>query len=296
MLSTVQAKLGDGSPIPWVGFGTYLCSDEQVSSSCTYALNNGYKHIDSAEGYRTEVAVGKVLSELEVKPFVTTKLWPGMGDNAKNYDAVIQSALDSRQKLGVPIIDLYLIHAPFAGPSGPSGRIEQWRALVELQSRGVCRSIGVSNYSVAHLTEIEAAGLPKPAANQLEIHPLCQHKDIVAYCRERGILVIAYSSLAPLSDWRPGQTSAKTDSTDSTESPLFTSLAAKYGVTTSQLLLRWALQSGFPILPKSNRPARIDLNMDLFGFNIDVDDMSSIDALDENKTFAWPSGDPCLTP
>lgn len=296
-----QAQLGDGNRIPWIGFGTYLCTNEEVERACFDALESGYTHLDTAEGYHTEQNIGNVLSRMgQDKPFVTTKLWPGMNDNIKLFDEVVESCELSLKKLGVDKIDLYLIHAPFAGPEK---RIEQWKAMVYLRDHGKCRSIGVSNYSISHLEEIKQSGLPLPAANQLELHPLCQHLDIINYCRANGILPIAYSSLAPLSDWRVGQRSAKSsvpyDPTTPTPPPhvlLIASLAAKYTITPSQLLLRWALQHGYPILPKSVHRERIVSNRDLFGFEISNEDMKGLDALEQNTPYAWPTGDPCLTP
>lgn len=309
-----MALLGDSKVIPWIGFGTYLCTENEVETSGQIALNIGYKHIDTAEGYKTEQSVGNLLklrlnsslnlnlSESITLPFITTKLWPLKSDgNPKSYDEVIRSCEISLEKLGIPSIDLYLIHAPFGNKLS---RIEQWKALIFLQESGKCKSIGVSNYSVQHLEEIREANLPLPSANQLELHPLCQHKDIVSYCKLNNILPIAYSSLAPLSDWRPGQRSGKLQESyynPNSESnlrkiELFNTLATKYNITPAQLLLKWGLQHGYPILPKSNHESRIQLNFELNHFTIDEDDMNLLNELDENKPFAWPIGDPCLTP
>mmetsp|Transcript_6875 Transcript_6875/g.11449 ORF Transcript_6875/g.11449 Transcript_6875/m.11449 type:complete len:313 (+) Transcript_6875:90-1028(+) len=306
---TAQVPLRDGNVIPVIGFGTYLISKDQAKAACSAALTADYKHIDTAQGYKNEEEIGKSIKAWvksgKERPFITTKLWPGMKPGEVNYDATIEACNSSLTKLGIDKIDLYLIHAPFAGSTG---RIEQWKALMQLKESGKCKSIGVSNFNVKHLQEIEAAGLPLPAVNQLEVHPLCQQREIVEYCRGKGILVIAYSSLAPLSSWRPGQNSGKAPISTPVEgttqgnavpeaaTALFRHLSDKYGVSEAQLLFRWALQRQFPILPKSVSPERIQQNLDLFGFAIDDEDMLRLDSLDQQRTYAWPMGDPCLTP
>lgn len=195
-------------------------------------------------------------------------------------------------------MDLYLIHAPFS-----STRLDQWRACLELQRLGLCRSVGVSNYAQRHLDEIEAAGLELPAVNQVELHPLNTKDDLRQYMAARSILPIAYSSLAPMSSWRETKIdecgaikgSAKSAELVRAASP-FLSMAANYNVTEAQLLLRWAVQQGFPVLPKSSRPERMMENNDIFGFNIDSADMSLLSGMDRGLALAWENGDPCNTP
>lgn len=293
-----MAKLGDGKLIPWIGFGTYLSTGEDVRSSCVTALEVGYQHIDTAEGYKTEEDLGDVIIHSKNKPFITTKLYPTTSSGPKSFDEVVSSLESSLLKLKLTTVDLYLIHAPMAGKEG---RIEQWRALLYLQSIGKCSSIGVSNYSVSHLEEIRTAGLPLPAANQLELHPLCQHKDIIQYCLEHNILPIAYSSLAPLGAWRVGQKSRKSNETDLIEDSvllLLEEMAAKYNITCAQLLLRWSLQHGYPVLPKSTHHNRIVENFDISSEDktISVMDMNILDGLDQDMALAWASGDPCKFP
>jgi 2,5-diketo-D-gluconate reductase A len=294
-----MALLRDGNTLPWIGYGTYLCSESDIETSCPYALECGYSHIDTAEGYGTEQAVGNVLKNIHNSPlpFITTKLWPLKSDGTpKSYEEVILSCELSLTKLGLSTVDLYLIHAPFGDSFS---RIEQWKALLHLQAIGKCKSIGVSNYSARHLEEIRLANLSFPVVNQLELHPLCQHRDIIDYCNLHQILPIAYSSLAPLGDWRPGQRSAKLQSPSfsSDHSELFQNLADKYHMTGGQLLLRWGLQSGYPILPKSTHRDRILSNFQVQdGPVIDEHDLKTLNDLNENRAFAWPDGDPCLTP
>lgn len=290
-----MANLRDGKVIPWIGYGTYLCSESEVLSCCSAALDNGYEHIDTAEGYGTEHAVGEVVKNHSKLPFITTKLWPLKSDSTpKSYDEVIESCELSLTKLGLSAVDLYLIHAPFGNSES---RVEQWKAFVHLQAIGKCKSIGVSNYSIHHLEEIKQANLPLPVVNQLELHPLCQHRDIVDYCQQHSILPVAYSSLAPLSDWRPGQRSAKLFSPSTDYSEIFNKMSAKYNISSGQLLLKWGLQKGYPILPKSIHIDRIRANYSVKELaDIDAADMEILDNMDENKPLAWPNGDPCLTP
>ena len=228
--------------------------------------------------------------------FVTTKLWPGnpaWGDPAKDASATVAALEASLERLRLDHVDLYLIHAPFAG----EGRLMQWQALVELRNRGRARAIGVSNYSIDHIREIEQAGLPLPDANQIELHPWSQKPELVSYLQQAGIQAIAYSSLVPLSSWRvaEGQDSAKTEAMIADgardDSP-FKALAAKHGVSEAQILLRWALQKGFAVLPKSTNPERVRQNFDLFCFELDPSDMDIIAGLDRGEGVAWAVGDP----
>lgn len=295
--------LNTGTSIPYLGFGTYLISDAEVSKPVAEALRVGYRHIDTAEGYGNEQGVGQGIRQAldagqlsRDELFVTTKLWPGnpaWGDAAKGRAETLASLEASLQRLGLDYVDLYLIHAPFAADK----RLEQWSALVEAQHNGLARAIGVSNFDIEHLEEIRTAGLPTPAADQLELHPWAQKPELVGYLNDQGITPIAYSSLVPLSTWRatPGQNSAKTTAmrTDGErEDSPFRVMAASYGVTEAQLLLRWAVQQGFPVIPKSTNLDRIRSNADIFGFTISPDDLAAIAALNRNNAVAWAEGDP----
>jgi 2,5-diketo-D-gluconate reductase A len=185
-------------------------------------------------------------------------------------------------------VDLYLIHAPF----GHQQRVEQWRALIELRRQGKARAIGVSNFSEAHIEEIKADGLLLPDANQIELHPWSQKPELVAYLAENGISVIAYSSLVPLSTWRTaeGHESSKTEQMKTegtgTESP-FKLMAKNYEVSEAQVLLRWALQKGYAVLPKRTDEDRIRQNIDLFSFELDDEDMAAIAQMGRGDGVAW---------
>jgi 2,5-diketo-D-gluconate reductase A len=218
-MMTRTFPLNDSVDIPAVGFGTYLVSNEDAPKAVQAAIECGYRHIDTASGYRNEAAVGEGIraglasTGLTRKDiFVTTKLWPGnpaWGDAPRTHEQTLAECDASLERLGLDHVDLYLIHAP----SGGSERLSQWRALIELQAAGKARSIGVSNFNQTHLEEIRSAGLKTPDANQIELHPWSQKPELLAYMAESGIAPIAYSSLVPLSTWRTeeGQASAKTE-------------------------------------------------------------------------------------
>ena len=299
-------RIAEGVELPYLGFGTYLIGNDDVATAVSEAIRAGYRHIDTAEAYDNERGVGVGLRAALASEglqrrdvFVTTKLWPGnsaWGQTAKTTESTITSFDESLKRLGLDHVDLYLIHAPFERDQ----RLAQWRGLVELQRKGKARAIGVSNFSVTHLEELKAAGLPLPAANQLELHPWSQKRDLVCWLDDHAITPIAYSSLVPLSTWRAaaGQASAKTDqmrADGEKASAPFKVMAKKYGVSEAQVLLRWGVQKGYPVLPKSTDPARIRQNADVFGFSIDDADMAAIATMDRGDGVAWPASDPTKT-
>ena len=267
------------------------------------AIRAGYRLIDTAEAYGNEEGVGRAIragmQELGLSRrdiFVTTKLWPGnaaWGLPVKTYAATIDSLQQSLSKLELEYVDLYLIHAPLAKEQ----RLEQWKALVALRQMGKARAIGVSNFNIAHVEEIKSAGLPLPDVDQIELHPWSQKPELTSYLKAQGIAITAYSSLVPLSTWRtaPGHESAKTEAMkqagDAADSP-FKRMAQKYGVSEGQVLLRWGLQKGYAVLPKSTAKDRIRQNFDLLSFEIDAADMAAIEKMDRGDGVAWSSGDP----
>jgi 2,5-diketo-D-gluconate reductase A len=298
-----HTSIANNTQIPLVGFGTYLIPNDDAEKVVGDALDAGYRHIDTAEGYGNEEGIGRAINTRIARGdfnrdelFITTKLWPGApiyGQTVKTYEETLASLNKSLEKLGVEYVDLYLIHVPVDQRS----RLQHWKALVELQRLGKAKSIGVSNFTQAHIEELVAAGYPLPAANQIELHPWSQKHELVDYMQSKGILPIAYSSLVPLSSWRTGegQDSAKTadmqQEGEDLNSP-FKRIAAKYGVTESQLLLRWAIENGYPVLPKTTRPERMRQNLDLFHFSIDGADLAEMRALNRDASVAWPVGDP----
>lgn len=293
--------------IPYLGLGTYLIPDHEAAAVVHEAIRAGYRHVDTAEAYQNEAGVGEgirrgLASEGVTRAdlFITTKLWPGnaaWGQTPKTTETTVTSLHESLDRLGLDYVDLYLIHAPY----DRAQRLAQWRGLVALKEQKKARAIGVSNFNIGHLKELEDAGLPVPEANQIELHPWSQKRELVDYMGERGITAIAYSSLVPLSTWRsaPGQESAKTDAMkrdgQRTDSP-FKVMAQRYGVTEAQLLLRWGVQQGYPVLPKSTNPDRLRQNADIFSFRIDEGDMAAIAAMDRGEGVAWSVGDPTQAP
>jgi 2,5-diketo-D-gluconate reductase A len=184
--------LGPDVKLPYLGFGTYLIPDSEAADAVHAAIRAGYRHIDTAEFYQNEAGVGagirralasEGLSRRDL--FVTTKLWPGnaaWGQTPKTTETTIASLDESLARLGLDYVDLYLIHAPF----DPAQRLAQWRGLVALKEQKKARAVGVSNFDIGHLQELEAAGLPQPQANQIELHPWSQKPDLVRYLREGG--------------------------------------------------------------------------------------------------------------
>ena len=288
--------------VPRVGLGTYNMSSQEAQEISYEAIKYGYRHIDTAAVYRNEDGVGealkKIFAETDLKRTditISTKLWPGglmKLDKVKNKEGTVKSLEKSLRNLDLEYVDLYLIHSPHAKKK----RIEQWETLLTLQESGKAKKIGVSNWGINHLQELEKKGIPLPSANQIELHPWSQKPELVSYLKEKGIDIIAYSSLVPLSTWRhkDGENSLKTDEMykdgNDLESP-FKKLAFKYDVTEAQVLLKWALQLGYAILPKSIQIDRMKENFDL-DFIIDEVDMDLIKQLDRGESVTWEYGDP----
>tara|TARA_B100001778_G_scaffold439_1_gene356 strand:- start:222 stop:1124 length:903 start_codon:yes stop_codon:yes gene_type:complete len=288
--------------VPRIGLGTYNMNSQEAEDMTYAAIKYGYRHIDTASVYRNEDGVGKALKRIyedtDIKRSdltITTKLWPGglvKVDRVKNNVGTIKSLDKSLRNLDDDYIDLYLIHSPHA----KSKRLEQWETLLKQQDQGKVKNIGVSNWGINHIEELIDKEYPLPSANQIEIHPWSQKPELVSYLKENGIDIIAYSSLVPLSTWRhkDGENSLKTDKMykdgNDLESP-FKILASKYQVTEAQVLLKWALQLGYAILPKSIQIDRMQDNFEL-DFIIDEDDMKLIEQLDRGDSVTWEYGDP----
>ena len=288
--------------IPRIGLGTYNMNSNEAEEMSYAALEYGYRHIDTAAVYRNEDGVGRALkrifddTDLVRKDItITTKLWPGglvKVDRIKNREGTIKSLDKSLRNLDLDYVDLYLIHSPH----GKSKRLDQWETLLSQQEQGKVKNIGVSNWDINHIEELNDKGYPLPSANQIELHPWSQKPKLVSYLEEKGIDIIAYSSLVPLSTWRhkDGENSLKSDEmyrdSEDAESP-FKKLAFQYGVSEAQILLKWALQLGYAILPKSIKMDRMKINFDL-NFTIGEDDMALIKQLDRGGSVTWEYGDP----
>ncbi|KAK7422381.1 hypothetical protein QQX98_001660 [Neonectria punicea] len=261
--------------IPQLGFGVYKLRGDSCINACLEAFAAGYRHIDSAELYLNSHLVHQAVLQSGLKRedvFLTTKAVsprPRRGKiPSEAEDVIYQSAKDSVVRIAGDdedsYVDLLLIHVP-----GPSHEHRQrlWAALEQIYAEGKARSIGVSNFRVRHLEEMrEYATAWPPSVNQLELHPWCQQRDLVSYCESHGIVIQAYSPLA---------TGARLD--DAT----LGAVANKHGKTPAQVLLRYALQKNWVPLPKSAQADRIRENADVFGFVLDEEDMTRLDALDE---------------
>ena len=288
--------------IPRIGLGTYNMNSNEAEEMSYAALEYGYRHIDTAAVYRNEDGVGRALkrifddTDLVRKDItITTKLWPGglvKVDRIKNREGTIKSLDKSLRNLDLDYVDLYLIHSPH----GKSKRLDQWETLLSQQEQGKVKNIGVSNWDINHIEELNDNGYPLPSANQIELHPWSQKPKLVSYLEEKGIDIIAYSSLVPLSTWRhkDGENSLKTDEmyrdSEDAESP-FKKLALQYSVSEAQILLKWALQLGYAILPTNIKMNRMKNNFDL-NFTISEEDMALIQQLDRGGSVTWEYGDP----
>ncbi|CAM1505345.1 Fc.00g109820.m01.CDS01 [Cosmosporella sp. VM-42] len=256
--------------MPRLGFGVYKIKGGRCTQACVDALAAGYRHIDSAQLYRNETQVGDAVRESKLARkdiFLTTKIGIAKGDDEKTY----RSALSSVEKLAGEhgYVDLFLIHVP---GSRKEHRKELWRALERLYAKGRAKSIGVSNFRVQHIKELqEYATVWPPHVNQIELHPWCQQRELVEYCKANRITIQAYSPLA---------TGANLDNAK------LKIIAGRHGKSPAQVLIRYSLQKGWVPLPKSENYHRIVENTKVFDFEIDTDDMKTLDELDQGSAGA----------
>lgn len=267
--SAPVVPLNNGIPMPAIGLGTWRAAPgEETKRAVRWALETGCRLIDTASMYGNEASVGKAIRESEVPRehvFVTTKVW----NSDQGYEKTLRAFDESRERLSLEVVDLYLIHWPEAGL-----RLDTWRALEELYDRGRCRAIGVSNYMVPHLEETLEHGSVVPAVNQIELHPYNygQRKGVVEFCRSKGIQVEAYSPLTKGRKLGEDRLAA---------------IARHYGKTPAQVLLRWGMQSGFVVIPKSTNRDRIREDFAIFDFELAEEDMSRLNGLNEDLATSW---------
>ena len=272
-VTTTRIALATGAQLPQVGLGVYLSpAGGTTRDAVTAALELGYRHVDTARIYGNEADVGAAIRASGVprdQVFVTTKLW----NDDHGHDAALRALDGSLARLGMDHVDLYLIHWPVAGK-----RRDSWRALERAFADGKARAIGVSNYLVPHLRELLGDARVVPHVNQIELSPFLQRRDTCALCREHGIAIEAYSPLTR------GKRLAH---------PAVAAIARATGRTPAQVLLRWGIQHGFVVLPKSVHRERIAQNAAVFDFALDAAAMARLDALEEGLTTGWdPDGAP----
>jgi 2,5-diketo-D-gluconate reductase A len=260
MTSIPAVSLNDGNRIPQLGFGVYKIPDAETGDAVVAALEAGYRHIDTASFYENERGVGEGIRRSGLDRddvFVTTKVWW----DQNGYDSTLRSFDASLDRLGFDTVDLFLIHWP--APKHDK-YVETWRALERIRDEGRARSIGVANFHVHHLERLARETDTVPAVNQVELHPLLPQNEVRAYGAEHGIVTEAWSPLARgriLGD------------------PTLDALAAKHGVSPAQVVIRWQLQLGNVVIPKSVSPERIRQNLDVFSFTLDDADLAAIATL-----------------
>lgn len=268
-------ELSNGISIPRLGLGVFRSgSGDGTRNAVHWALEAGYRHIDTAAVYKNELEVGQAVRQSGLtrdEIFLTTKLWR----DDFGYDSALRAFDSSLEALGLDRIDLYLMHWP-----SPETRVATWKALVAIQKSGRCGAIGVSNFNASHISElIEETGVT-PAVNQIELHPFLQQRALVRYCTKHSIAVEA---------WAPLTKAQRLDD------PVLEQIGHEVSRTVAQILIRWSLQRGFIPLPKSSNKSRIQENGAVFDFELSVEQMSRIDALDANYRSA-PGWDPTTVP
>jgi 2,5-diketo-D-gluconate reductase A len=257
-------ELNNGVRIPQFGFGVFDIPPEETARAVRTALEVGYRHIDTAQLYRNEAGVGAGISESGVARedvFVTTKL----ANDAHGHDNAITALEGSLRRLGLDHVDLYLIHWPLPARDN---YVRTWLGFEEILRAGKARAIGVSNFQPAHLDRLAEETPVVPAVNQIELHPALQQAELREYHRAHGIATQAWSPLARA---------------DVLGDPVLTGLAEKHGRTAAQVVLRWHIQLGNIVFPKTSSPERMRQNIDVFGFELDDEDMAAIGRLDEGR-------------
>ncbi|MDI6100985.1 aldo/keto reductase [Actinoplanes sp. NEAU-A12] len=263
MGETPVITLNNGVTIPQIGFGVFQIPEADTAAAVTTALEAGYRSIDTASIYRNEAGVGAALKSAGVprdELFITTKVW----NSDQGYDETLRAFDASVARLGLDRLDLYLIH----WPTPKRGKyLDTWRALESLLADGRVRAIGVSNFLPEHLRAVAGLGGTVPAVNQIEVHPQLQQRDAQAAGAELGVVTEAWSPLA--------QAGVLGD-------PAITRIATEHDRTPAQVVLRWHVQQGRIVIPKSVTPSRIRENLAIFDFELSADEIAAIDALESD--------------
>ncbi|MEK3685337.1 aldo/keto reductase [Paenibacillus sp. FSL R10-2736] len=258
-------KLANGVEMPWFGLGVFKVQEgQEVVDSVKAAIKAGYRSIDTATVYGNEEGVGQAIRESGVareELFITTKVW----NNDQGYDSTLAAFDLSLSKLGLDYVDLYLVHWPIRAKYK-----DTWRALEKLYADGKVRAIGVSNFQIDHLEDLLTETNVKPMVNQVELHPLLSQLELREYCKAQGIQIEAWAPLAQ---------------GNLLDNEVIADIAARHNKTLPQVILRWDLQNGIVTIPKSVKEERIIANADIFDFELSEDEISRINALNNNQRF-----------
>ena len=258
-------RLHNGVEMPYFGLGVYLSKDgQEVINAIKWAVDAGYRHIDTASIYKNEEGVGIGVKEASVareELFVVSKVW----NSDQGYESTLKAFDDSLKRLGMDYLDLYLIHWPVEGKYK-----ETWRALEKLYAEGRVRAIGVSNFLQHHLEDLMADAEVVPMVNQMEFHPYLVQQELLDFCNKN---TIQYEAWSPMMQGKIFGMEA------------FEAMAKKYGKTIAQIVLRWDLQKGVVTIPKSTKKERIESNAAIFDFEITQEDMELLDAMDRQQRF-----------
>ena len=272
MTDQLFLKMNDNCQIPVVGLGTWKSEPGKTTSQAVLdSLEAGYRHIDTARAYDNETDVGRAVNDSGLPRedlFITTKLW----NQHQGYEEAIEACEKSLNRLNCDYIDLYLIHWPLR-----EKRNHSWKAFIELRDKGLCKSIGVSNFTIEHLAEIEAKFGILPAVNQVEFHPYHYQKELLDYCNSKNIIIEAYSPLVHAKRM---------------DEPKLGAISEELGKTPAQILIRWSIQRGMVVLPKSVNKSRIIENFSVFDFDIPDSMMKKLDELDESFVTCWDPHNP----
>ena len=268
MTSVPHVSLSAGSTtidIPQLGFGVWQVPDAEVTDAVTTALEVGYRSIDTAAAYENEDGVGRALARTDVpreEIFLTTKVW----NDQQGYDATLRAFDASAKRLGQEVVDLYLIHWPVPAKDA---YVDTWRALLELRTQGRIRAAGVCNFQPAHLQRLLDETGELPALNQIELHPRLQQRELRAFHDEHGIVT---------EDWSPLASGG-----DLLKDPVVTGIAQRLSRTPAQVVLRWHVQLGHVVIPKSVTPSRIAENFQIFDFELQPEDLAAIEGMDRGE-------------
>ncbi|MFC6431708.1 aldo/keto reductase [Nocardiopsis tropica] len=270
-MSIPSVTLNNGVDMPVLGFGVYQTPPEQTITAVEAALSTGYRHIDTAAAYGNEREVGEAVRRSGLardEVFLETKVWI----TDYGYDETLHAFDKSAGKLGVEQLDLLILHQALPGEFELT--VQAYKALEKLHADGRVRAIGVSNFMPDHLDRLLSGAGTVPAVNQIEVHPYFRQSELLEYDRERGILNQAWSPIGGITFYRDGSKGS------TLEDPVIGKIADAHGRTPAQVMLRWHIQQGRQVIPKSVTPSRIAENFDVFDFELTGEQLAAVDALD----------------